>query len=326
MLLRRVVFYLVTGWIAVTLNFLIPRLMPGDPAQVVLQKLEQQQQVSPGTQAAIEALFGTPHQSLWRQYGAYLHHLAHLDFGVSTFYFPTPVSTVIADGLPWTLALVGVTTALAFLLGTGIGIVAGIRPGSRLDSILAPLATVAGSLPYFWVATILVLVFAITFRLFPAQNGADLSLDPGLRWPFLSSAVAHAVLPAATIILSSIGGWILGMRNMMVTTVAEDYVLLAEAKGLARWRVMLGYAARNAMLPQVSGLAIALGSVVGGSLLAEIVFAYPGVGYLLEQAVVNLDYPLMQALFLIISLSVLAANFLADSVYVLLDPRTREPA
>ncbi|WP_322724271.1 ABC transporter permease [Streptomyces spongiae] len=326
MLLRRVGFYLGTAAVAITLNFVIPRLMPGDPASVILNKLAQQSQVTPATEKSIRALFGVPDEGLWQQYLHYLAQLAHGDLGVSIAYFPQPVSEMIGSGLPWTLGLVSLTTVLAFLLGTGIGIVSGARPGSRFDSVTAPLATFLGSMPYFWVATMLLLLLSVTVPVFPSQNGYDLGLDPGFTPAFIGSVIEHGFLPAVTIIVSSVGGWLLGMRNMMITTVAEDYVTLAEAKGLSRRRVLLAYAARNAMLPQIAGLAISIGTVVGGSLLAEAVFAYPGVGYLFYQAVVNLDYPLMQALFLTISLSVLLANFIADSVYVLLDPRTREDA
>ncbi|MPY57790.1 ABC transporter permease [Streptomyces spongiae] len=300
--------------------------MPGDPASVILNKLAQQSQVTPATEKSIRALFGVPDEGLWQQYLHYLAQLAHGDLGVSIAYFPQPVSEMIGSGLPWTLGLVSLTTVLAFLLGTGIGIVSGARPGSRFDSVTAPLATFLGSMPYFWVATMLLLLLSVTVPVFPSQNGYDLGLDPGFTPAFIGSVIEHGFLPAVTIIVSSVGGWLLGMRNMMITTVAEDYVTLAEAKGLSRRRVLLAYAARNAMLPQIAGLAISIGTVVGGSLLAEAVFAYPGVGYLFYQAVVNLDYPLMQALFLTISLSVLLANFIADSVYVLLDPRTREDA
>ncbi|MFI1966393.1 ABC transporter permease [Streptomyces pathocidini] len=325
-LLRRIGFYLGTAAVAITLNFVIPRLMPGDPASVILTKMGQKEQISPATEASIRALFGMPDTSLWQQYLDYLGQLAHLDFGTSITYFPTPVSTVISQGLPWTLGLVTLTTVLAFLLGTGLGILAGSRPGSRFDSVMAPLATFLGSMPYFWVATMMLLLLSVSVPVFPSQNGYDLALEPGLTPEFIGSVITYGTLPAITIIVSSVGGWLLGMRNMMITTVAEDYVSLAEAKGLSRWRVLLSYAARNAMLPQVASLAISIGSVVGGSLLAEAVFQYPGVGFLFYQAVINLDYPLMQALFLAISLSVLCANFIADSVYVFLDPRTREDA
>ncbi|WP_233494079.1 ABC transporter permease [Desertihabitans brevis] len=321
---RRCLFYLGTAWAAITLNFLIPRVMPGDPASVIITQLAQRQPITPETEQAIRALFGQPEGNIAQQYVDYLGELSQGNLGLSTTYYPQPVWEVISTGLPWTLTLVGVTTVIAFLLGTGLGILSGSRPGRLADSVMAPLATLLGSMPYFWVGTLALLAFSVTVPWFPSQNGADLSLDPGFSLEFIASAIHHAVLPALTIIVSSIGGWFLGMRNMMITTIAEDYVQLAEAKGLSRWRVMMSYAARNAMLPQVAGLAISLGSVVGGSLLAEAVFAYPGVGYLFYQAVVSLDYPLMQALFLTISLSVLAANFVADSIYVLLDPRTRE--
>ena len=322
--LRRLLFYVATAWVAITLNFVIPRLMPGDPATIVVNRLAQRQPVTAATETAIRALFGTPDESLWRQYVQYIGELAHGNFGISIAFYPQPVSTVISQGLPWTLALVGLSTVLAFLIGTLLGVVAGMRPGTRFDSVLAPLSTFLGAMPYFWVGTVVLLLLSVQWPAFPSQNGADLSLDPGWTPEFIGSVIYHGTLPALTIVLTAVGGWFLGMRNMMITTIFEDYVLLAEAKGLSRWRVMLSYGARNAMLPQVASVAISLGSVVGGSLLAEIVFAYPGVGYLFYQAVTNLDYPLMQALFLAISLSVLVANFIADSVYVLLDPRTRE--
>lgn len=323
-LLRRAGFYLATAWVAITVNFLVPRIMPGDPASVILDKLATKQAVTPATEEAMRALFGLPGGSLWQQYLDYLGQLSRGDLGVSTSFYPLPVSEVIAQGLPWTVALVGITTVLAFVIGTTLGAISGRRPGGPLDNVLAPLAAVLGSMPYFWVATLLVLVFAIQLPIFPGQNGADLNAVPGWNAEFVVSAVQHAVLPALAIIVSTVGGWLLGMRNMMVTTVSEDYVLLAEAKGLSRGRVLLSYAARNAMLPQVAQLSISLGAVVGGSMLAEVVFSYPGVGFLFYQAVADLDYALMQALFLTISLSVLLANFVADSVYVLLDPRTKE--
>lgn len=319
---RRVAFYLGATWVAVTLNFLLPHLMPGSPADAVIASLSQRYQLSAAEQASIRNLFGAPHQPLWQQYGTYLGQLAHGDFGVSVSYYPEPVANVVASGIWWTLTLVGVTTVLAFALGTGIGIVLGWRPGSRLDSVFSPLSVLISSLPFFWVAMLIALEFGERLQLFPYQRGYDGNVPIGFTPQFFATAIPHAVLPGVTIIVSSVGGWIFGMRNMMITTVSDDYVQLAIAKGLRRRRVMFTYAARNAILPSVSGFAIALGFVVSGSLLTEVVFAYPGVGYLMFQAVSNDDYPLMQALFLTISVSVLAANFIADSVYTLLDPRT----
>jgi peptide/nickel transport system permease protein len=323
---RRIVFYLGTAWVAITLNFLLPRLMPGSPVQAVIAELSQRHPVTPAQMREVQNLFGAPHSPLWDQYFSYLNQIAHGDFGLSIAFYPTPVIQEIGTGIWWTLILVGVTTVLAFVIGTGIGIVAGWRPGSRIDSVLSPLSVLFGSLPFFWVAMLAALIFGEHLRWFPYERGYDGTVPIGFTWQFLSTAIPHAVLPGSTIILSSIGGWIFGMRNMMITTVSDDYVQLATAKGLRRSKVMFTYAARNAILPSVSGFAMALGFVVGGSLLVEIVFAYPGVGYMMFDAVSNDDYPLMQALFLIISLSVLVANFVADSIYSLLDPRTREDA
>jgi peptide/nickel transport system permease protein len=321
---RRIVFYLCTAWVAITLNFLLPRLMPGNPAQAVVANLSQKHPLTASQAHEVQALFGGGSAPLWDQYGTYLNQLVHGNFGLSIAFYPTPVSQVIGGAIWWTLILVGVTTVLSFIIGTTIGIVAGWRPGSRVDSIVSPLSVLFGSLPFFWVAMLAVLYLGIDLKWFPYSHGSDPNVPIGFTVQFLSTAIPHAILPAATIMLSSVGGWVFGMRNMMVTTVSDDYVLLATAKGLRRSRVMFTYAARNAILPSVSGFAMALGFVVGGSLLAEIVFAYPGVGYMMFDAVSNDDYPLMQALFLVISLSVLAANFVADSVYSLLDPRASE--
>ncbi|MFI6598475.1 ABC transporter permease [Nonomuraea sp. NPDC050536] len=323
-LVRRVAFYLVTAWIAITLNFLLPRLMPGDPAEALISQMSRTMPLTPEQAAAIRQMFGGTQRPLWDQYLDYLGRLTRLDFGVSTSFYPQPVSEVVGGAIWWTVILIGTTTVLAFLVGTGLGIVVGGRPGSRLDSILTPVSTFLGSLPYFWVALLAVLVFSMRLKWFPISGGWDADIPVGFTPEFIGSAVQFAVLPACTILLASFSGWLFGMRNMMITTASEDYVLLGAAKGLKPRRVLFSYQARNAILPSVAGFATSIGAVVGGSLLTEVVFVYPGVGTLMFKAVGSLDYPLMQALFLVISLSVLAANFIADSVYGLLDPRARE--
>lgn len=321
---KRVAFYLATAWSAVTLNFLIPRLMPGDPVSVIVRQLQKQsgESIPPEALVAIRKLFGNPREGILQQYWDYLVSIAHLDFGLSVSRFPTPVGELLGAGLPWTLMLVGATTVLAFVVGTALGIAAGWKPGSRLDGFLSPLSTFLSAVPYFWVALIALYVFGLVLGWFPLGGGynPDLYGQPG----FFGSVVYYAVMPAATIVFSSLGGWLLGMRNMMITTVSEDYVLLGKAKGLSSSRVMFKYAARNALLPTVTGFAMAIGGVLGGALLTEIVFAYPGIGYLLFDAVEKRDYPLMQGVFLLTTFTVLLANFVADSVYVLIDPRTRE--
>src|SRR4029450_7005521 len=227
--------------------------------------------------------------------------------------------------LPWTRALVGVTTIISFLLGTGLGVVAGWRRGSWVDGLL-PATTFLSSVPYFWLGLIAIALLAGPGSFFPSSGGYEPGLVPAFDQYFIPSGIQHSLLPALTILVSSVSGWILSMRNMMVTVSAEDYITVAHAKGLSERRVAWSYAARNALLPNVSGFALSLGFIVGGTLLVEIVFSYPGLGYQLFQAVGAKDYPLMQGIFLIITISVLAPNLLADVAYLVLDPRTRREA
>jgi peptide/nickel transport system permease protein len=322
---RKLVFYLIAAWAAVTVNFAVPRLMPGSPVDGLLRHMEQAGGgvMTPETRHSIELLLGYGgDQPWWQQYFGYLGNLARGDLGVSVTYFPSSVSQVLAQSLPWTVVLIGVSTLLAFGLGIGLGVVAGWRRGTWLDSVL-PATTFLAAIPYFWLALILLFLFGLTLRVVPVSGGYDYDTHIGFNAPFLGSAVVHALLPAATIVISSVAGWLMGMRNMMVSTMAEDYVLTAEAKGLRPRRVMLTYAARNAVIPSITGFAISLGFVVSGSLVTEVVFSYPGVGFALLQAVQSNDYPLMLAIFLVITLAVLGANLLVDLLHAVIDPRTR---
>jgi peptide/nickel transport system permease protein len=321
-LLRRIVFYLVALWAAVTLNFLIPRLAPGDPASTLIARF--QGRIDPRALQALEVAFGISHASLWTQYFQYLNNLLHGNLGLSITYFPTPVSTVIAEDLPWTLGLVGISAIISFIIGTLLGVIIAWKRGSILDSILPPIMTFIAAIPYFWFALIVLYVLAFLLNWFPVSGAYDTSIDVGFSPDFIVSLLQHAILPAFTIVVGSMSGWMLGMRNTMITTISEDYVLMAKAKGLPERRVVLAYAARNAILPNVTGFALALGFVVGGALLTEVVFSYPGIGFALLQAVQNSDFALLQAIFLIIVIAVLVANFIADLVYVALDPRVRQ--
>jgi peptide/nickel transport system permease protein len=321
--LRRLGFFVFTLWVALTLNFLLPRLMPGNPAEAMLAKFHGQ--VGPGTIRALDILFGiNTHQGLASQYVIYLHHVVTGNFGISLDQYPKPVSSLIGGAIWWTVGLVGVTTVLAFVAGTGLGMVAAWRRGGRLDSVMPPVFVVTSAIPYFWVGMVLVLIFAITLHWLPDQGGYYVSTDtPGFSLTFFQDVLSHAVLPAAALLITTIGTWILTMRNTMITTLAEDYVRMARAKGLPGRRIMLDYAARNAILPNLTGFAMSLGFVVSGAILVEYVFNYPGVGYMLLQAVQGEDFPLMQALFLLITLAVLVAILLSDIATALLDPRTR---
>jgi len=320
---RRCFFYLVTAWAAITLNFVLPRIMPGDPTSDLVQRFRGK--LSPSAIEAIRILFGQPHKSVWAQYVDYWKNILTGNFGISYSYYPTPVTEVIGQCIVWTLVLITLCTVLGFVIGTLLGMLVGWKRGTKLD-LLVPITTFISSIPYFWFAIIVVLLFSITLKWFPISGGYSLDATIGLNWDFISSAIYYAFLPALTIVVASIGGWLIGMRNMMVTTLSEDYVLLAEAKGLSRFRVMFTYAARNAMLPSFASFAMSLGFVVGGSIVTEIVFSYPGIGTVLFKASSGHDYPLMQGIFLTITLTVLVANLLADIVYVFLDPRTRQEA
>ena len=320
-LLRRIGFYLVALWASITINFIIPRLAPGDPAGALMARF--QGRMTPQAIHSLELQFGISHDPLWIQYFQYLNNLIHGDMGTSFTYFPTPVLTVLVQELPWTLTLVGTSVLISFTLGSLIGVLIAWKRGSFIDGVLPPLLTFFSAIPYFWLALVLLYILAYTLNWFPLNGGYDTSTAIGWNMDFLLSALNHALLPAFTIVLASIAGWMLGMRNAMITTMTEDYVLLAEAKGLSERRVMFAYAARNAILPNVTGFALSLGFVVGGALLTEVVFSYPGIGFALLQAAQNSDYPLLQGIFLLIALAVLGANFIADLVYVILDPRVR---
>lgn len=318
---RRLFFYLVTAWAAITLNFILPRLMPGNPAQGLIERFNGR--LSPGAVHAIEILFGQPHTSLLSQYLTYWGNMLTLNWGTSYAFYPSPVSQVIKQSIFWTLALIGLCTIISFVIGTLLGMFVGWRRGGWRDA-LVPVTTFLSSLPYFWFALMAILVFAVTLGWFPTSGGYGIGVEIGPTWAFISSASYYGFLPALTVVVASVGGWLLGMRNMMITTLNEDYVLLAEAKGLSRLRVMFTYAGRNAVLPSVAGFAMSLGFVVGGAIVTEIVFNYPGIGTVLFQAAKGQDYPLLEAIFLTITIAVLLANLFADLAYIALDPRTRE--
>ncbi len=323
-LARRFGFFVLTLWAALTLNFFIPRFMPGSPLQALRDRTHNK--LSPVALQEMLTSFGfKPNQNIVVQYFEYLKNMVTGQWGVSIgLTLGEPVSTVVGQALPWTVGLVGVATILAFLLGSMIGIVAGWRRGSTIDSVVPSVFVVTSALPYFWVALLLILAFSVwTNGALPADFNYDTSLQPALSWPFISSVLQHAILPAATILITSIGGWVLTMRNNMITTVAEDYIRMARAKGLPNRKIMYGYAARNAFLPNLSGFAMSIGFVISGAILVEYVFNYPGLGYLLFNAVHNTDYPLMQVLFMLFTVAVLVAVFVCDIAIAWLDPRAR---
>jgi peptide/nickel transport system permease protein len=323
-LARRIGFYLLTAIAAVTVDFLIPRVIPGNPLDAVLAHM-QGQVITKQSLLALEQQFGTKTKT--GTLGQYLHYwstLLHGNLGISTSEGMAPVTSIIRGALPWTLGLVGVATVISFILGTLIGVLVAWRRGTWLDNLL-PVTTFFQAAPYFFLAFLAIDLFALRLGWFPSGSARGVLDFPAVNWTYISDILDHAILPALTIVVASAAGWIVGMRNVMVTTMDEDYVLIAMAKGLPKRRV-IWYAARNAILPSISSFSLAVGFVVSGALLTEIVFSYPGLGFILLTAVQEADYALLQGIFLIITLAVLVANLTADFVYVFLDPRTRQEA
>ena len=323
-LLRRVGFFLLTLWAALTLNFFLPHFMPGSPINTL--RAQTKGRVSDAQLELILTSYGyKPHQNIFDQYFGYLGNMVTGNWGVSLggSSLGEPVSKMIGEALPWTLGLVGIATVLAFLLGSLIGTVAAWRRGGIVDSLLPSVFVVTSALPYFVVGLFLILFFTIDHTWLPSSGNYDNSIVVGFSPGFVGSVLQHAILPAATLLITSIGGWVLTMRNNMITTLAEDYIRMGRAKGLSDRKVMVNYAARNAFLPNLSGFAMSIGFVLTGAILMEYIFNYPGLGYELYNSVKSLDYPVMQTLFMLFTVAVLGALLICDLLTVWLDPRTR---
>ncbi len=309
-------------YVAVTINFILPRLMPGDPVSILVNKL---QGVDESSLDAIRAAFGVDtDKSIFLQYTEYLNNIVHGDLGISISNYPYKVSYVLSKALPWTIGLMGIATLCSFIIGTLVGIIVAWKRKTKIANGLLGIFLFIRSFPYFWFGLILVYFFAFKNPFFPLGGAYSIGVFKGDGWPFIKSVLNHGILPGLTIVISSMGYWMLTIRNNMINVLAEDYITVAKAKGLPSMHIMNKYAARNAILPSVSGFAMALGFIIGGSLLTEMVFSYPGIGFMLFQAVQQQDYPLIQAIFLFIAIAVMTANFLSDMVIMLLDPRVRD--
>ncbi len=317
---RRVGLFLITLWAALTVNFIIPRVMPGNEAQAVLATFRN---VNPAALHALEIEFGVNvHQNLLITYLQYIGNCLTGQFGLTAQ--RVPVLTEIISKLPWTLGLVGVTTVIAFLIGTLVGVLGAWRRGGKLDGVLPPMLFIVASFPIFFVGLLLLYVFAVTLNWLPLSSNYSIGSEPSLSLAFVGDVIVHAILPGVTLVVVTAGLWIYSMRNNMITTLAEDYVKMGRAKGLRSWRIMVDYAARNAILPNLTGFAMQLGYVLGGSILVEYTFSYPGLGYLFYTSTTDHDLPLMQALFLVYTLAVLVCVLIADLATAGLDPRTRD--
>jgi peptide/nickel transport system permease protein len=322
--LRRLCFYGLAIWVAITLNFLLPRLMPGSPIGGLLARLTPSQiQSNPGIIQTYEDMLGGGKKPLLSSYFAYLHHVGTLNFGISTSNYPSTVSEVIGRTLPYSIFLVGTAFLISFVLGITVGMFAAWRRGGTFDKLAIPSLLALAAFPAFFTSLIAVYTFGLRLGWFPIQHAYDSNVVPGYNWTFISSAFRHAELPMIVIILVFAGGWALNMRTVMINTIGEDYVAMAQAKGLRDRRVMTRYAGRNAILPPLNGFAALFASAVGGLVFIEFVFSYPGAGFTLQQAALGSDYPLTQGLLLVFAVCVILANLIMDLVNVVLDPRVR---
>lgn len=322
-LVRRIGMFFAVIIVAATLNFAIPRLAPGDPIGAVLEVLISRGQAVDGVESIIASYrerFGL-NDPIATQYLRYITNSLTLDLGYSVTFFPQKVEDTLMDALPWTIGLLAVSTLIAFGLGTFLGALIAWPRAPRALQGLVPLLMPLSAVPYYLLALILIYVLAFTLKIFPLGGAYTPATKAEVSVGYVLDIINHAVLPALSIVLAQVGFWTLGMRGTMVTVVGEDYLTLAEAKGLSNRRIFFSYAMRNALLPQVTSLAIALGGVVSGSVLVEVVFNYPGIGWLLYNALQSSDYFVVQGVSFFLVLSVALAVLIVDLIYPRLDPR-----
>jgi peptide/nickel transport system permease protein len=318
-LLRKLFIYLVTFYVAVTIDWAIPRFMPGDPVQQLLSRMHAQPEAQQALGGYYSKAFGFD-VPIWKQYLNFWAALFHGDLGRSILYFPTPVWELIRGALPYTLALLVPAIILSFWAGNKVGALAARR--KSLDNTVLPASYVLTATPQMWLGIVLAWVFASTLAIFPVTGAYDISIQPSWSLEFAGSFLYHWILPFSALFLVSFGGWAIGMRNMIIYELESDYSSYLGALGAPN-KLVRKYAYRNALLPQITGLALALGAVVAGAMVVEIVFSYPGLGTLTLTAIQNRDYFLIQGIFLFLIVGVLIANFIIDIVYVFIDPRTR---
>jgi peptide/nickel transport system permease protein len=321
--IKRFAMFLLTIWLGTTLIFIIPRLIPGDPVQAMIGRM-----VTTGADvenaseliASYRLRFGLD-QPVYIQYFKFIYNSVTFNYGYSLAFFPSRVDEMIARGIPWTLGLLFSALVLSFVIGNIFGALLAWRRTPRVAKWLLPISLTFTSIPAYMVGILLLFVFAFRLDWLPFAGNYERGLIPGWNWDFMISVLKHAVLPALSIVLVNMGGWALGMRGMMITTDGEDYMILAEAKGLSPTRIFFRYGIRNAILPQITALGVALGSLAGGAVLVEMIFTYPGMGYLLYQGILNSDYTLIQGIVSYVIIGVSLAVLILDLTYPLIDPR-----
>lgn len=316
---RKLLIYILTFFIAVTLDWCIPRFMPGNPIDILISRAGLRGSAVQTMYDYYTGVFGLD-LPIWQQYLNFWGALFKGDLGISIYLFPTPVTEVIMKAVPYDLALLIPSILLSWIVGNNFGAFA--ARSKRLDNTLLPFSYILSATPYMWLGIVLAWAFCIVFRIFPLAGGYSFAMRPNLSFAFIWSLISHWVLPFLSLFIVQVGGWAIGMRNMIIYELESDYSHYLKALGAPN-NLIRRYAFNNALLPQITGLALKLGEVVAGALATEVVFAYPGIGYLILQAIHNEDYFLLQGCFLFIIVGVLAANFLIDIVYLLVDPRMR---
>lgn len=321
--LNKLVWFLITLVFAFVLNFILPRLMPGDPVAAIVARLAQGVSNSTGVQAIYQQYaeqFGT-NKPILEQFFLYMQNVMRGDFGFSFSQYPRTVADVIGSSIGWTLALQFPAIIVGWLIGNTLGALAAYLKGS-FDKVIMPVSIFVSSLPAFGVAVIMLVIFGVQLQWFPTSGGYGFDLIPSLSSTFIWSVIVHYQLPFWSIVLIAIGGQAIGMRSMSIYELNADYVKYSRFMGI-KDSTIVGYVFRNAMLPQITGLALSVGTMVGGALVAEIIFSYPGLGFTLLNGVLGQDYPLISAATLIITIMVLSANFIIEILYGVIDPRIK---
>ncbi len=316
---RKLIIYLFTFFVAVTIDWLIPRFMPGNPVDLLISRAGLRGNAVSQMYTYYMEAFGL-NLPIWKQYLNFWVAIFHGDLGTSIFLFPTPVTKVIANALPYDIALLIPSILASWFAGNKFGAFA--ARSKRLDNTLLPLGYILTATPYMWLGILIAWFFGIILQVFPIAGGYSFSMRPNLSLLFIWSLFQHWFLPCLSLFIVQFGGWAIGMRNLIIYELEADYSHFLEALGAPK-SLIRKYAFNNAMLPQLSGLALQLGVIVTGALATEVVFSYPGIGYLILQAIHNEDYFLLQGCFLYVVIGVLLANFIIDIVYVMVDPRTR---
>lgn len=324
-LARRFVFLLVTYIVATTIVFILPRAIPGNPLAQILSNLSRVAQAKPELIRAAERTlmeeFGLG-KPWYVQYFEFVSKAFRGNLGTSITFYPRKVVDLVVPVIPWTLMLLLPATIVAWILGNSLGALAAYRRNTWVDKLVLNTSLVVSQIPYYWLGMLFIFFFGVRLGILPTQGAYPQGMIPNWSWTFVLSVLKHYILPFSSIVVSALGGWAIGMRLMVIYELGSDYALFAEYLGMKDKRVF-NYVFRNSLLPQITGLALQLGGILGGSLITEIVFNYPGTGYLLFRALTTLDYPLIQGIFVILIASIYLANFLVDFVYAVIDPRVR---